>query len=616
VNVDSASGEDEISYLMLTNSEPRFRKALIDVYNESWKQSTFPKIWKKSIITPVNKPNKPPERLSSYRPISLLPVLGKIMEKMIKKRLEWFCEYNGLFPQQQCGFRKGFNPIDCILVLEEAIKNAKSQKKVLVAAFVDFESAFDKILEKKLCQILKTMDFPDKFIYFISDFLNNRTFKVKINEATSPICRLHQGLPQGSPLSPLLFLLFLSELEFSSESLGLAAFADDLTIWEVGYSNNEAIGKLNAALNELVRFSKAFGMSVSAQKTKAMMFNNKNISTPMAQIIIGGERLDLVKECRLLGLKIDHQWTWNKQVEVMKEVCLKRIVILKRLASTKWGNSPTVLGTFYKQYIRPKMEYGIVAYGHTNKKNMLKLETIQNMALRLALGLYPHTSSDRTRKLAGVVPISERTAKATVKYYTRIQSYGEQHPIFTLCIGSARQQNKIGIASWQAFSALCPNWSLDKIQLDSFKFPPPWQFCQPNVCLKLIQDTKENIPHQLIMALKAVKNKPPHFSKVAIFSDSQTAFKLMKTLTWNAKDTDLQELREQLDSIEVASQHIPSHVGITITKKLTFLPQRLQSLSTHNLLKILQSHLEMQLETVILIESLLVLSFQFSKSLK
>ena len=87
VNVDSASGEDEISYLMLTNSEPRFRKALIDVYNESWKQSTFPKIWKKSIITPVNKPNKPPERLSSYRPISLLPVLGKIMEKRIKKRL-------------------------------------------------------------------------------------------------------------------------------------------------------------------------------------------------------------------------------------------------------------------------------------------------------------------------------------------------------------------------------------------------------------------------------------------------------------------------------------------------------------------------------------------------
>jgi hypothetical protein len=92
---------------------------------------------------------------------------------------------------------------------------------------------------------------------------------VKINEATSHICKLHQGLPQGLPLSPLLFLLFLSKLKFSSESLGLAAFADDLTIWEVRYSNNEAIGKLNAALNELVRFSKAFGMSVSAQKNKS-----------------------------------------------------------------------------------------------------------------------------------------------------------------------------------------------------------------------------------------------------------------------------------------------------------------------------------------------------------
>ena len=271
------------------------------------------------------------------------------------------------------------------------------------------------------------------------------------------------------------------------------------------------------------------------------------------------------------------------------------------------------------------------------KKNMLKLETIQNMALRLALGLYPHTSSDRTRKLAGVVPISERIAKATVKYYTRIQSYGEQHPIFTLCIGSARQQNKIGIASWQAFSALCPNWSLDKIQVDSFKFPPPWKFCQPNVSLKLIQDKKENIPHQLIRAeflrkkatefkdhlhiytdgslvgnksaaaavipqtslsiqkplqrnssvltaelaaivesLGAIKNIPLHFSKVAIFSDSQTALKLMKTLTWNAKDTDLQEIREQLDSlykidIAVAFQHIPSHVGIHYNEKVDIL---------------------------------------------
>jgi len=92
------------------------------------------------------------------------------------------------------------------------------------------------------------------------------------------------------------------------------------------------------------------------------------------------------------------------------------------------------------------------------KKNLPKLKTIQNMALRLALGFYLHTSSDRTRKLAEVVPISKRIANAAVKYYTRIQVYREWHSIFTLCHGSARQQNKIGIASGQVVSALCPNF--------------------------------------------------------------------------------------------------------------------------------------------------------------
>jgi hypothetical protein len=103
---------------MLINSEPTFRKALMDVYNKSWKLNTFPLIWKKA-----KKMNKPSERLSSYRPISLLLVLGKIMEKLKKKRLEWFCDYNGLSPQQQCsfrkGFEKGFNTIDCIAMHED-----------------------------------------------------------------------------------------------------------------------------------------------------------------------------------------------------------------------------------------------------------------------------------------------------------------------------------------------------------------------------------------------------------------------------------------------------------------------------------------------------------------
>ena len=107
-----------------------------------------------------------------------------------------------------------------------------------------------------------------------------------------------------------------------------------------------------------------------------MIVNNKNISTPLSQISIGGERLELFKQCQFLGLTIDHQWTWNKQVKMTKEVSLKRIVILKRLVSTNGGNSRTVLVNFYKQYLRPNLEYRIVAFDHTIKINLFKLETI------------------------------------------------------------------------------------------------------------------------------------------------------------------------------------------------------------------------------------------------
>jgi hypothetical protein len=149
VNTKSAPGADKIGYTWFKKAGERFHQNSLLLYNELWQKADFPRVWKQATIKPIGKKGKPQEKPSSYRTIPLLPVIGKMMEKMFQVRLEWFAEKNNLYPQSQSGFRKGMSTLDGIMCLEEVIRAALEQDKIILVLLVDYEDAYKNVTKQK-----------------------------------------------------------------------------------------------------------------------------------------------------------------------------------------------------------------------------------------------------------------------------------------------------------------------------------------------------------------------------------------------------------------------------------------------------------------------------------
>ena len=304
-NSSSASGEDETSIQWIIDTGDIFHDALLHVYNYERTTKTFPRIWKRAIIIPIRKQCKAQDLINSYRPISLLPVLGKVFEKMLHRRLEWFTEIIGILPNSQSGFRKGRNTVDNKIQLETVARYAINIGEIMIAVLVDFKSAFDHV-----CQILKGMDFPDAVIKFLFNYLSDRSYKVRVqNELSSIYFSIACWAPIGFHTQSLLFLLVLSELQFSNDLLSKLEFADDLVIWSASRDINIIANNINLELEELAAFSAALSLPISKDKTNAIMFHNKN-SVTLPKLFVNNAEIWYALAPKFRGVYLDPRLTW------------------------------------------------------------------------------------------------------------------------------------------------------------------------------------------------------------------------------------------------------------------------------------------------------------------
>ncbi|GFW71054.1 probable RNA-directed DNA polymerase from transposon BS [Trichonephila clavipes] len=204
------------------NFHPEFLKhlgcnalsVLLTLYNHSWKYGV-PAIWKKAIVVPIPKKNKPLDDLNSYRPISLTSILSKVMERMITSRLDWYLEPNNLLTSSQTGFRKCQSTNQQVIFLGQSIKDALDQSHSALALFVYFEASFDKVWRLKCIQKLQTLSVCNNMLMWIRNFISQRFSAVRFGNAISSFKQSETGLPQGTVISPILFNIFINDLLIS-----------------------------------------------------------------------------------------------------------------------------------------------------------------------------------------------------------------------------------------------------------------------------------------------------------------------------------------------------------------------------------------------------------------
>ncbi|KAK9710028.1 Reverse transcriptase (RNA-dependent DNA polymerase) [Popillia japonica] len=268
---------------------------LLKIVNAVFKWANFPNIWKLATIVTIPKGGKDPTVIENRRPINLLDGFSKITKRMLKDKIETFLEEHELIPKNQFGFRQG-------------------PRKVAVAAFVDVEKAYDKVWREAVVFKMRKLGVPIELIKVTRSWLEGRRFRVKLQKAVSRERIALEGLPQGSPLSPLLFNIFVLDLPnaIAVPTARVFQFADDTAIVVQGLNLESSLKKLEQGLKEVGVFAANWNMKINESKTEVVKFTKK---IPRRQFILWNSRKIKVKNlANYLGITVDNRLSFDSHV--------------------------------------------------------------------------------------------------------------------------------------------------------------------------------------------------------------------------------------------------------------------------------------------------------------
>ena len=244
---------------------------LLETINASWGQGLIPDEHKQATLIPILKPGKDKHETASYRPIALLSCFSKLIERLVFNRLYAYLENNNLLNKNQCGFRRGHSCLDILAYLEHYIQLALRSQKVLLIIFCDIEKAFDSASHLNILCTLLNKGIRGRMFRWFFDFFHNHSFNVRINNFYSDKTQLHQGVPQGAILSPLLFSLILSDMPSLHDTHSLL-YADDLSMFVIEDSLGAAVDKLQTSVTSTSLWLKDKALKLNPSKSNLMMF--------------------------------------------------------------------------------------------------------------------------------------------------------------------------------------------------------------------------------------------------------------------------------------------------------------------------------------------------------
>ncbi|XP_058789072.1 uncharacterized protein LOC131663037 [Phymastichus coffea] len=383
VNVKSAPGLDKITYEIIAELPEFYQRVLLDLYNDIFHHQTFPEDWNNYLVIfiPKGKSNK-------VRPISLASCMLKIMEKLIKERLQWWLEKHDVLSPSQFGFRKNKSCIDNLSILTSDIQKNFFTKNTTTALFLDVKGAYNDVVPDIIIDDLIEIGLTKKIIVFIKNLIFER--KVTFCTFTKIIEKIvNKGLPQGSVLSCLLYAIYTRKInQIIKKPLAVLEFADDVVVYNNFKSDCvDQVGILEEGVRDVVTLLKNRGLAVARDKCILMVFENSRKRTDEGiELKIDDAIIEPSEDVKFLGMILDRRLTWRKHVDNLIRRCKFSLRILSFLRSTWWGADPRSLLLLYTALIRLKIEYGGFIMSPCNDKLFKKLQKLQNSALRIAMG--------------------------------------------------------------------------------------------------------------------------------------------------------------------------------------------------------------------------------------
>ena len=353
--------------------------ALSKIFNKCISDGYFPSILKIAQVTPVYKSGSR-SLPSNYRPISVLNILSKIFEKHIYKELLSYLEFNNILCEQQCGFRIGISTNIAIGKLLNKIILGLEANKYGVGVFLDLQKAFDMVDRSILLSKLSHYGIRGNPNNLINSFLSDRKQYVKLGDSHSNILETVLGTPQGSILSPLLFLVFINDIINCSNILQFHLFADDTCVYLNDANLESLYSILNTELGKIGRWVTANSLSLNVSKSVYLLFSGRKPISTIPPLILMGQTVLRKPQAKFLGLTIDENLSWKSHITYVKGRISRMVGILYKIKSLLTSNA---LKTIYYSLVYPYLQYGIVFWGGACKTHLDKLFVSQKKIIRI-----------------------------------------------------------------------------------------------------------------------------------------------------------------------------------------------------------------------------------------
>ena len=413
LDVNKATGPDEISPRLLNMAGETIVPSLTKLINLSLTSCKVPDSWKKANVTPIHKKGDK-DKVNNYRPISLLPTVSKILEKIVFKHVYNFLHTNNLLSVHQSGFRPGDSTLNQLALIYHEICDALDKKKDVRIVFCDVSKAFDKVWHKGLLFKLFMIGIRGRLYEWFKDYLINRKQRVVIRGQSSEWGIIEAGVPQGSNLGPLLFLIFIDDLS-KAVNCHIKLFADDTCLYVTVDDPNEASESLNTNLNNVRKWANQWLVKFNAEKTKAMTVSNKHLVHPPIQF--DGVTLENVNTHKHLGLIFSKDLSWSYHIDSIIKDASKMLDVMRML---KYDVDRKSLETIYFTYIRPKLEYACQIWDDCTTRESNKLENLQLYAARIITGAKKGTSHELLYNDVSWSTLADRRTHVKLKYMHKI----------------------------------------------------------------------------------------------------------------------------------------------------------------------------------------------------
>jgi hypothetical protein len=418
---NKAPGHDDIPNIVLKNLSRKAVVKLTNLINSMLSHSYFPESWKKATIFPLPKPHKDPTLPNNYRPISLLPTLAKVAERVIHSRLQTEVTRLKLIPKQQFGFQRAHSTVHQLGRVIGDVSDAMTQRLTTALLLLDSEKAFDSVWIEGLVFKLMTYKIPTPYCRLIHSYLTDRQIQVRVDKQISLAEGVESGVPQGSVLSPILYNLYIADLMTDMPPhVNIAGFADDIALYTHSSSPKKAVNRIKNAAEQIISRLEKWKIKVNETKTEAILLTK--LRDIPRDFKIRGTQVEFKQCVKYLGVHIDSRLTWATHIKTINQTAKHRLGRFYRLLrSPQLSDNLKLL--LFKAIIRPCLTYACPVWQTAAKSNISKLQITQNKCLRVCLSLPRRTPIDSLHRVAGIPLLTDFIDKLTTTFSASLPSH-------------------------------------------------------------------------------------------------------------------------------------------------------------------------------------------------